>query len=73
MKIFNFALMGGKEIIVSDKELWIDFLSGEKEAFKTIYEKYFPELFNYGCYFLDDEDLVKDCIQDLFVNKVVKS
>jgi RNA polymerase sigma-70 factor (ECF subfamily) len=25
-------------------------------------------LFKYGCYFSDDEDLVKDCIQDLFVH-----
>lgn len=53
---------------MSDKELWIDFLSDKNEAFRIIYEKYFPELFKYGCYFSDDEDLVKDCIQDLFVN-----
>jgi RNA polymerase sigma factor (sigma-70 family) len=57
-----------KEIILSDKELWIDFISGKNDAFKIIYEKYFPELFKYGCHFSDDEDLVKDCIQDLFIN-----
>lgn len=53
---------------MSDTELWIDFISGKDEAFRIIYEKYFDDLFKYGCYFLDDEDLVKDCIQDLFVN-----
>ncbi len=66
--MYRFGAMEKKQIILSDKELWIDFISGKKDAFKTIYEKYFPELFKYGCYFSDDEDLVKDCIQDLFVN-----
>lgn len=60
--------MGERQNILSDKELWRDFISGKYDAFKAIYEKYFPELFKYGCYFSDDEDLVKDCIQDLFVN-----
>lgn len=60
--------MERNQIILSDKQLWMDFASGKNEAFKAIYEKYFPELFKYGCYFSDDEDLVKDCIQDLFVN-----
>lgn len=64
----KFVAMVKKQIIISDKELWTDFVSGKVEAFKTIYEKYFPELFKYGCYFSDDEDLVKDCIQDIFIN-----
>ncbi len=66
--MYRFEAMEKKLIILSDKELWMDFISGENDAFKTIYEKYFPELFKYGCYFSDDEDLVKDCIQDLFIN-----
>ncbi|MCL4483994.1 MAG: hypothetical protein M1445_15515, partial [Bacteroidetes bacterium] len=66
--MYRFGVMERKQIILSDKELWIDFISGNNDAFKTIYEKYFPELFKYGCYFSDDEDLVKDCIQDLFIN-----
>lgn len=66
--MYRFEAMEREQIILSDKELWINFISGENDAFKTIYEKYFPELFKYGCYFSDDEDLVKDCIQDLFIN-----
>lgn len=54
--------------MLSDQELWIKFVSGENDAFETIYKKYFPDLFKYGCYFSDDDDLVKDCIQDLFIN-----
>jgi RNA polymerase sigma-70 factor (ECF subfamily) len=64
----RFGVMEKKQIILSDKELWIDFISGKNDAFRIIYERYFPELFKYGCYFSNDEDLVKDCIQDLFIN-----
>jgi len=66
--MYRFGAVKKKLAILSDKELWIDFISGKNDAFQTIYEKYFPELFKYGCYFSDDEDLVKDCIQDLFIN-----
>lgn len=66
--MYRFGAMEKKQIILSDKELWIDFISGKNNAFKTIYEKYYSELFKYGCYFSNDEDLVKDCIQDLFIN-----
>jgi RNA polymerase sigma-70 factor (ECF subfamily) len=67
-KIFRFVAMGNREVIISDKDLWKEFISGDNEAFQAIYEKYFPDLFKYGCYFSDDRDLVMDCIQDLFVN-----
>ncbi|MGV8137337.1 MAG: RNA polymerase sigma factor [Mangrovibacterium sp.] len=66
--MYRFVVMEKRQIIISDEDLWIGFVSGENEAFQAIYEKYFPELFKYGCYFSSDEDLVKDCIQDLFVN-----
>lgn len=67
--MYRFVTMERRQIIIlSDQDLWKDFISGKNQAFKAIYEKYFPELFKYGCYFSQDEDLVKDCIQDLFVN-----
>ena len=66
--MIKFGAMEKHEIILSDKELWVEFVSGKNDAFKIIYERYFPELFKYGCYFTTDEDLVKDCIQDLFIN-----
>jgi RNA polymerase sigma factor (sigma-70 family) len=66
--MYSFGVMERKQNILSDKELWTDFKSGKNEAFRTIYETYFFELFKYGCYFSEDEDLVKDCIQDLFIN-----
>ena len=66
--MYNFGAMERNKIILSDKELWIDFISGKNDAFEMIYLKYFHELYRYGCYFSRDEDLVKDCIQDLFIN-----
>jgi len=45
MKMYRFVTMGKRQIIISDKDLWIDFISGKNDAFQAIYEKYFPELF----------------------------
>lgn len=50
----------------TENQLWKDFKSGNKKAFSHIYKNYFNVLFNYGCKIINDENLVKDCIQDLF-------
>ncbi len=47
--------------------LWDAFRSGCESSFIRIYEIYVSDLFDYGCKFSDDEELVKDAIQDLFV------
>jgi RNA polymerase sigma factor (sigma-70 family) len=51
----------------SDAELWDAFLSGSKEAYAYMYQKYAKVLFNYGFKIAPDRDLVEDCIQDLFL------
>lgn len=51
----------------SDKELWDSFRSGKNAAFITIYNSYFKLLFSYGIRINDNEELVKDVIQDLFL------
>lgn len=60
--------MSVNELQISDGLLWQQFLSGDEEAFKQIYKNSIMELFNYGKRFSYDEGLVKDCIQDLFVD-----
>jgi RNA polymerase sigma factor (sigma-70 family) len=50
----------------SDKLLWNKVRSGNKDAYALIYEKYARRLFSYGAYFSVDEDLIKDCIQEVF-------
>lgn len=52
---------------MSDLALW-DYLSnGDGIALEVLYRRYFSSLFNYGKSLCFNEELVKDCIQDLFV------
>jgi len=53
--------------MLSEKELWESFLAGDTESFKTIYEQSISDLCTYGSRFSEDQELIKDCIQDLFV------
>lgn len=53
--------------ILTDEKLWENFIAGDKAAFQTIYEKSVSDLFTYGCRICSDQELVKDCIQDLFI------
>ncbi|MCF1713701.1 sigma-70 family RNA polymerase sigma factor [Flavihumibacter sp. RY-1] len=50
-----------------DQWLWDQFRCGNVEAFGMITRLHFQSLFNYGTRFSRDEELVKDCIQDLFL------
>ena len=52
----------------SDTILWNEFIDGDENAFRLIYEGHVQALFKYGCNFTRDEPLVKDCIQDVFVD-----
>lgn len=50
-----------------DSSLWNSFLKGDDDAYACIFERYVRVLFMYGSQFTADRELVKDCIQDLFV------
>lgn len=52
---------------LSDFEIWNLFRSGSDSAFNYIYQKYFDKLYNYGCQFTQDQSLVEDTLQDLFI------
>lgn len=51
----------------SDKELWNLLLNGNKHVLETIYKRHYDLLLNYGVKIYPDEELIKDCIQDVFV------
>lgn len=58
------------EVISQNKNeaaIWEAFKNGNESAFIYIYETYFDSLFVYGCQFTHNEDIVKDAIQDLFI------
>jgi len=59
-----------ERLVMSDKKsrvLWKSFKKGDKEALTAIYEKYYPVLRSYGLKFKNDEEFVKDSIQEVFV------
>ncbi len=47
--------------------IWQDFKKGSNRAFETIYYQHIDVLYRYGSKITSDKDLVKDCIQQLFL------
>lgn len=60
--------MGREYQINSDTLLWNDFKNGSNDAYHHIYSSHVQSLFKYGCHFTHGEALVKDCVQDVFVD-----
>lgn len=54
-------------IEVSDLQLWHDFQRGDEAAFAKIYSINADGMYGYGMKLVKDNELVKDCIQDLFI------
>src|SRR5690349_5203734 len=52
---------------LSDQLLWDSFRRGDETAFSSIYTSYSVMLFHYGCKYSTDKELVRDCLQDLFL------
>ncbi|MDR1746763.1 MAG: sigma-70 family RNA polymerase sigma factor [Tannerella sp.] len=53
--------------VMDDSLLWDQFLAGNDDAYTLIYKRYSDKLFAFGLHFSPDRELVKDCIQDVFV------
>ncbi len=50
----------------SDLEIWRRFKKDDKAAFIHIYTRYFNVIYNYGFKMCNDEEIIKDCIHDVF-------
>jgi RNA polymerase sigma factor (sigma-70 family) len=50
----------------TDYFLWKRMKSGEPQAFQEVYTQYAEILFSFGMVYSKDQELVKDCIHDLF-------
>jgi RNA polymerase sigma factor (sigma-70 family) len=48
--------------------LWTAFRTGDDVAFEQLYRTYYPVLFRYGRSLIHDDELVRDCLHDLFVS-----
>ncbi|UZR99747.1 RNA polymerase sigma factor [Chondrinema litorale] len=55
-----------------DKETWIQFKAGSEPALVHIYNCYYKSLYNYTSQFTKDRNLIKDTIQDLFIELMQK-
>ncbi|RKN77939.1 sigma-70 family RNA polymerase sigma factor [Ulvibacterium marinum] len=63
--------LGAVELEITPKsddiQLWQEFQAGNETAYATIYRNNVSLLYGYGQKLINDKELVKDCIQDLFV------
>lgn len=53
---------------LSDQEIWAEYLNEKDDALEYIYITHVNELFRFGKQIIKNRDLVKDCIQNLFIN-----
>lgn len=53
-----------------DKKIWDDFRKGENYALSHIYFQHVQMLYRYGKKFSNDDELIKDTIQDLFFDLI---
>ena len=56
---------------LTDNLVWSSCLKGDRMAFAELYRRYYPLLYNYGCKFCQDRELVKDCIQNFFAKLIL--
>lgn len=61
-------MVNGEKIKTHDLFLWKRFLNGDQKALEDIYKSNFQALYNYGMRIHGDPDLVKDTIQELFMD-----
>ena len=59
--------MASVNLLDENLQLWNEFRNGNADAFGELMHTHYQDLFNYATRFTKDEELVKDCIQDLFL------
>lgn len=50
-----------------DSQLWKDLVAGDEQALGSLMHIHYRSLLNYGQKFIRDEEFLKDCIQELFI------
>ena len=54
-------------MILPDIEIWQSFLLGNKSSLEQLLSLHYRSLYNYGSKYTRDTELIKDCIQELFL------
>jgi RNA polymerase sigma factor (sigma-70 family) len=52
----------------TDRDLWTSFIDGDDDALNLLYKQFIDVLYAFGLRFTADAEIVKDSIQDLFVD-----
>jgi RNA polymerase sigma-70 factor (family 1) len=52
---------------LNDQQLWKSIKNENKLCLSILFDRYYPRLFNYGFKFVQSDEFVKDCIQELFL------
>lgn len=61
-------IMKQKQLKILDEiSLWKTMTQGNEKSFEALYARYYDSMFYYGLRFSSDTELLKDCIQDVFV------
>lgn len=55
---------------IKDLIIWDNFREGSRKALELVYEDNYSPLFHYALKFTNDRDLIKDLIQELFVELI---
>lgn len=63
----EFRVVSPTAKILDDSQLWEKFQAGDEGAFSRIYHLNAGLLYSYGMKLVKDKELIKDCIQDLFI------
>ena len=54
----------------SDLDLWEGCKAGNQDMLSEIYRRYFDDMYSYGYRILNDQEVVKDCVQTIFVKLI---
>jgi len=52
----------------TEERLLVAFKEGSRTSFDQIYDQLYPSLYNYGYRLCQNEELIKDCIQKVFID-----
>ena len=54
-------------LVIDHETLWTRFKEGDADAFGLIFKTFYQDLYNYSSRFTKNTELIKDCLQDLFL------
>ena len=54
-------------ILLKDTTLWNELVEGSEKALEELMRIHYKSLLNYGYKFFKDEEFLKDCLQDVFI------